>query len=238
MSQPFRSGNVREYRPSMLDGVSLLYHPDRIEVRSNSMLHTLSSAVHMGGYQHANALVNWKVPLDYECSDPVGDIARMCQIWGLVAPRTIGFMTAAKLTHASMFESSGDRFNLLCCTTLGTRNAARAGLSREVFAAYSAGTINTMLLIDGAMTESAMVNAIITATEAKAAALQELGIVERANGELATGTTTDAIAIAVTQSAIWEAVHAYAGTATSIGSLIGEAVYATVLEAGRTQHEE
>ncbi|MOA56005.1 Adenosylcobinamide amidohydrolase [compost metagenome] len=81
-------------------------------------------------------------------------------------------------------------------------------------------------------------NAVITATEAKTAALQELGITEKANGLSATGTTTDAIVIGVSQDASWNAVHAYAGAATTIGCAIGEAVYASVLEAGRTQHED
>lgn len=83
-----------------------------------------------------------------------------------------------------------------------------------------------------------MVNAIITATEAKTAALQQLGIIEQANGQAATGTTTDAIVIGVSQAASWNALHAYAGVATTIGCAIGEAVYDTVLEATRTQHED
>ena len=36
------------------------------------------------------------------------------------------------------------------------------------------GTINTIVVIEGSLTDAAMVNAVITATEAKAAALQAL----------------------------------------------------------------
>jgi adenosylcobinamide hydrolase len=236
MTQPFRKGH--RYDSAVWCGVQLELLEDRIEVSIPEKLYALSSAVHPGGFSHASRIVNWKVPLTYQCDDPVRDIMRQCEEWGHDPALTIGLLTAAKLTHASITELEGDKFKLLCCTTVGTRNAARAGLPRSTFSAYTAGTINTILLIDGQMTESAMVNAIITATEAKTAALQHLGIVEKETGRSATGTTTDAIVIAVSQADSWDAVHAYAGAATTIGCTIGEAVYKTVLEATRTQHED
>lgn len=236
MTQPFRNNSL--YTSFYWAGLVLRMKDDRIEIRSPQLLHTLSSAIMPGGFSMADGFVNWKVPLDYRCDDPVTDLKRNCVDWGFQRETTVGFLTAAKLTHASIIEAEGDQFRLLCCTTAGTRNAARAGVKRETYSAYEPGTINTIILIDGAMTKSAMVNAIITATEAKSAALQQLNIRELANGELATGTTTDAIAIGVSQSAGWgSAVHAYAGAATTIGCAIGEAVYQTVMEAGVTQHE-
>lgn len=236
MSQPFRSGV--DYESTICNGVRIYLLEDRIDMVCSEKLHTLSSAVHPGGFSYADRIMNWKVPLTYQCEDPVSDIVRQCSVWGCDPQHTIGLITAAKLTHASVIELEGDRFKLLCCTTVGTGNAARAGLPRNTFSAYTPGTINTILLIDGQMTESAMVNAVITATEAKTAALQQLGIVERASGLSATGTTTDAIVIGVSQHEHWKVLHAYAGAATTIGCTIGEAVYETVLEAARTQAEE
>lgn len=236
MTQPFRHGNL--YKSKLWNGLSLQLLEDRIELALLENLHALSSAVHPGGFSAANRIINWKVPLTYQCDDPVRDIVKQCKAWECNPDTTVGLITAAKLTHASVAEFEGDRFKLLCCTTVGTRNAARAGKPRSTFSAYSAGTINVIVLIDGQMTEAAMVNAVITATEAKSAALQQLGIIEMSTGDIATGTTTDAIVIGVTQSASWNAVHAYAGAATTIGCSIGEAVYETVLEAARTQHEE
>ncbi|REK76627.1 adenosylcobinamide amidohydrolase [Paenibacillus paeoniae] len=236
MTQPFRI-NPR-YTSRYWEGLELCLRDDRIEFRLPQVCHALSSAIWPGGFSKADGLVNWKVPLDYRCDDPVADLKRRCEEWGFQPTSTVGFLTAAKLTHASVTEIHGDCFRLLCCTTAGTRNAARAGMKRETYSAYMPGTINTILLLDARMTESAMVNAIITATEAKTAALQQLNIRETANGESATGTTTDAIAIAVSQSACWgKSEHAYAGVATTIGCAIGEAVYDTVLEAASTQHE-
>lgn len=236
MSQPFRSSTC--YESTLWSGLRLQLLDDRIVASLEEPVYALSSAIHPGGFSLADHIVNWKVPLDYRCEEPVVDFVSRCDGWGSKPALTIGMLTAAKLTHASIIEMEGDRFKLLCCTTSGTRNAARAGLPRRTFSAYEPGTINTVLLIDGQMTESAMVNAVITATEAKAAALHELGIVESANGMLATGTTTDAIVIGVSQRKSWQAIHAYAGVATTIGCAIGEAVYETVLEATRTQNED
>ncbi|MGO4544000.1 adenosylcobinamide amidohydrolase [Paenibacillus sp. 2TAB23] len=236
MAQPFRQGS--HYGSKLLNGVDIRLLEDRMEICSSVSWHVLSSAILPGGFSFASRIVNWKVPLDYIGVDPVQDMMDQLVIWGSEPASTVGLITAAKLTHASVTEIAGDRFNLLCCTTVGTRNAARAGTRRDTFSAYAPGTINTVLLIDGQMTESAMVNAIITATEAKAAAMQQLGIIEHASGQIATGTTTDAVVIGVSQRLDWNAVHAYAGAATTIGCSIGEAVYRTVVEATRTQHEE
>lgn len=237
MGQPFRQGGLI-YRSRLWEGVYFkLLDSSRIETYSPAMLRTLSSAVHLGGFAEANGIVNWKVPIPYDCDDPVGDVDTQFGQWGYDPSRTVGLLTAAKLTHASVVEVEGDRFKLLCCTTSGTGNAARAGLPRETFSAYTAGTINTILLVDGQMTDAAMVNAIITASEAKAAALQDLRISDFENGNIATGTTTDAVVIGVSQNEQYEAVHAYAGTATTIGNAIGQSVYETVHEACRTQLE-
>ncbi|MOA68157.1 Adenosylcobinamide amidohydrolase [compost metagenome] len=47
---------------------------------------------------------------------------------------------------------------------------------------------------------------------------------------MATGTTTDAVVLGVTQRADWQLVHSYAGTATDLGGAIGRLVYAAVRE--------
>ncbi|MCR2805531.1 adenosylcobinamide amidohydrolase [Paenibacillus soyae] len=235
MTQPFRAGT--DYRSTLFPELNLELNENRIELRLPRAFHTLSSAILPGGFGLADGFVNWKVPLDYRCGDPITDLKRQCGLWGFDPERTVGFMTAAKLTHASVAETEGDCFKLICCTTSGTRNAARAGMTRTTYSAYAPGTINTILLIDGAMTEAAMVNAVITATEAKAAALADLGVREQSSGLLATGTTTDALAVGVSQDGAAGAIHAYAGAATTIGCAIGEAVYQTVLESVRAQHE-
>ncbi|MFC5648519.1 adenosylcobinamide amidohydrolase [Paenibacillus solisilvae] len=228
MTQPFRSGSGA-YQSSVCPGVSIRLEEDHIVMQSIEPVTVLSKA---------DSFVNWKVPLSYNCSDPVLDLGKMVERWGYSRASSIGLITAAKLSHASIMEANGDCFTMLCCTTAGTRNAARAGLNRPLFPAYSAGTINSFLFIDGRMTQSAMVNAVISATEAKTAALQDLGIMDSLHGLAATGTTTDSVVIAVSQSEHYNALHAYAGAATTIGDAICKLVYESVFESVRTQNDD
>ena len=58
------------------------------------------------------------------------------------------------------------------------------------------GTINAMIFINRELSPGAMVTAVITATEAKTAALQELEVASRYSEGLATGTGTDQMAVA------------------------------------------
>lgn len=76
------------------------------------------------------------------------------------------------------------------------------------------------MLIDGKMTRAAMVNAVITATEAKVALLTERNM-RTAEGFHATGTSTDSIVIACTNRG--EPIP-YVGPATRVGFLIGKCV--------------
>ena len=101
---------------------------------------------------------------------------------------------------------------------------------------YVPGTINIMLWLNGRMTSGAMVNAVQTAVEAKAAALADAGVLDSENGLPATGTTTDAIVIAVGQAVEVEEPQpmiTYSGTATTAGAAIGRLVYDTVTESLR-----
>ncbi|WP_194830533.1 adenosylcobinamide amidohydrolase [Laceyella tengchongensis] len=71
---------------------------------------------------------------------------------------------------------------------------------------------------------------MITATEAKAAALADLGVTD-SKGLVATGTTTDAVVIAATGNIQDGVIHPYAGTLSPLGQAIARTVYAGVTEA-------
>jgi len=83
--------------------------------------------------------------------------------------------------------------------TAGLSNARRAGDPAECRdfgeAPQTAGTINTIIITNARLADAAMVEAVLTATEAKTAVLQQLGARSLSSGKLATGTGTDAIAI-------------------------------------------
>jgi len=238
MTQPFREGEPLCHRPALWPELELAYVPDGIAISGFGNAQCASSAFYNGGLREASTILNRKVPLNYVCDDPVTEMRGYLEMQRYDADRTIGLLTAAKLTHASVREEAGDWFRLVVCATAGTRNSAKAGVRRAAFPAYRPGTINTVLLIDGRMTEAAMLNALMTATEAKSAALWDANIRDEYDAALrATGTTTDAVVAAVTQRADHPVEHAYAGCASEIGNAIGRLVYEAVAEAVRTQHE-
>ena len=107
-------------------------------------------------------------------------------------------------------------------STTQLSNPMAAGVS--VPSILDVGTINLIVLVDGNLTRSAQVNAVLTATEAKTLALIDGGTRTREGG-YATGTSTDSVVIASTGRG--EPLR-YAGTATELGWLIGRTVRESV----------
>jgi len=83
--------------------------------------------------------------------------------------------------------------------TTGISNARRAGDKADIQELSGTidevGTINLILIFSAQLTDTAMVEAMMIATEGKAAALQNAKILSPLSGLLATGTGTDAIAV-------------------------------------------
>jgi adenosylcobinamide amidohydrolase len=87
------------------------------------------------------------------------------------------------------------------------------------------GTINAMIFINRELTPGAMVTAVITATEAKSAVMQELEVPSRYSEGMATGTGTDQIAVA---AKLGGDPISYAGKHSKLGELIGRTVHDAV----------
>ncbi|MGD8189576.1 adenosylcobinamide amidohydrolase [Brevibacillus ginsengisoli] len=235
MTQPFRDLQT-SFQQEIWPELVCSYKGDHLLLYSKQPLLTVSSALWRGGTEYATHFINGSVPLDYHCEAPEEMMSRQIIKWGYPVESSVGLLTAAKLTHAAFFAEIGDQFRILTCATAGTGNSARAGQMRPTFPAYQMGTINIFVMIDGNLTPSAMLNGLMTATEAKCAALQELQIADRYGG-IATGTTSDAIVLAASQSELYSGQHAFAGTATTLGNAIGRLVYQSVYEAVSTQNE-
>ncbi|MDR2351609.1 MAG: adenosylcobinamide amidohydrolase [Deltaproteobacteria bacterium] len=82
------------------------------------------------------------------------------------------------------------------------------------------GTINTLLFISLPVTPGALVRSIMTATEAKSAALQELNVNSRYSDGLSTGTGTDQIGVASRDDPNFPALSS-SGKHSKLGELIG-----------------
>lgn len=225
---------VKTYHSKVWPGLVLEWRKGHLLLEFPAEADSISSAVYGGGSGRLKRAVNQYVSRDYECSNPVQDLENKLQEWGYPLEDCAGLMTAVPLEHAAVAEEDTGSAGIFCCVTAAAGNAARAGSQRSVLAAYRPGTINIMLGIDGWLSQSAMVNAVMTATEAKTAALADLGIKDSENGLSATGTTTDAMVVAVSGSRRYAAEHVYAGTATDLGGAIGRLVYSTVTESLRS----
>jgi adenosylcobinamide hydrolase len=211
-----------------------------ILIRSEQPMRTLNSSPWGGGFGSHTCLMNRQVDKHYHASDPINEMNDFITRESLSPSKTAGMLTAA-MVHDVGYSSltwvdegtegarghAHDQLQVDAWVTVGLGNKARAGAKRPAASLYP-GTINSIVVINGRLTDAAMVNAVITATEAKTAALQTLGI--QADGQPATGTTTDAVLIASTGRG---RLHSYAGTATQLGNLIGRTVYEAIMASGR-----
>lgn len=184
------------------------------------------------GHSHMHAAGLWRDPLAYRqlTSDRYGLPAEACATMG----------TAANMHHAAFVREAFRDLQVVAVVTGGVEaNAGRAGDPAAVFETPDGfeklppaedmpgpGTINTMIFINHPLIPGAMAGVIMTATEAKSAALQELAVNSRYSEGLATGTGTDQIVVAAMQTEARPLTSA--GKHTKLGELIGRAVLAAV----------
>jgi adenosylcobinamide amidohydrolase len=150
--------------------------------------------------------------------------------------------TAANMNHLAIVLEEYRDIAVLAVATGGVEsNAARAGdpaSSYEFDGVYEPiacemppahGTINVKIAANQPMSDGALVRAVMTATEAKTAALQELSVPSRYSSGLATGTGTDQIAVCVPSDGRARPLRG-AGHHTTAGELIGKAVRRAIKE--------
>lgn len=206
-------------------------------ILSKVPLRILSSAILNGGLQKANAIINVQVPegcgsnksdVHWSPEDFLNGEARRLK---LPEKKVIGLMTAAKMKNIAVNSEMCGKTALTVFATAGATVAVTAGepaASKNAAKIERIGTINIILIVDGNLTESCMVEAIKTLTEAKTVALRELDIRSQFSGDIATGTLTDSVVVGCTKKG--EPIQ-YAGTFTLLGELIARCVRKAVREA-------
>ena len=129
--------------------------------------------------------------------------------------------------HACVAAESRDGVTVAAVVSVGLSNTSNAGITPPL--AASSGTINAILLVEAAPTPGAMVNAVITATEAKTMTLAEWDV-RTPQGDPASGTSTDSVVVvACTQCG---AEPRYAGPGITVGWLVASTVCAAGASAG------
>jgi iron complex transport system ATP-binding protein len=210
---PFRPLPVR------FPDTTLAVSNDRMLLRSGRPLRFIASTAVGGGIGTARAVLSLRVERNFNCGNPAALLRREAAAQGLDR-RFIGFLTALDLERAALLESDEPR--LLALVTAGTSNAATPG--RSPIARLQPGTINIAVLVDARLAPSALVAAVKVVTEAKTLALLEAGV-RTPEGAVATGTSTDAVAIGHTGRG--RRVE-YAGPVTELGHALGALVTRSV----------
>jgi len=146
-----------------------------------------ASAPHGGGLATRRWIVNAQVPSSYGRRDPDHHLRKLAVSLGLPG-HGVGMLTAADVR--SFVTTVDEGVEVVATVGLGEPEwAAAAPRAEPRVPVRLAGTINVVALLPARLSDAALVNAIATATEAKAQALFELGIP-------GTGTATDAVCVA------------------------------------------
>ena len=202
-----------------------------VALRTKSPLKTLSSAVHNAGMGWYKTFVNRHVDSSYNNDDVKAEMAAYLELQGFALTETVGMMTAVTTEHVEIGEYEGDFGTVLIAVTAGVGNAVDVSEALTRDEAPRIGTINTWVIINGELPDEAFIQAMITATEAKAKALQTENVKDPLTGTIATGTSTDSILVAATQRGEW---LPYAGPITSLGKIIAHGVFECTVKAVRT----
>ncbi|MEH7503663.1 adenosylcobinamide amidohydrolase [Neobacillus drentensis] len=213
-----------------IDEVMLLISEEFIELTTPLPLRTMSSGVIGSGTGWHNTFVNRHVNKDYSCSDHRSEMASFLKSKGFEPSETVGMMTAVVLEDVVYKRFEHDGFSLFVVVTAGVGNAIDASKSELHSFEMVPGTINTWIFVNGELTEEAFIQSIMTATEAKVKAMNDLKVKDEVTGTIATGTSTDSILIAASQTG---KLLEFAGTITPLGKLISKAVYQCTTEAIR-----
>ena len=140
--------------------------------------------------------------------------------------------TAADMDNLAVITKIYKPFIVTALVTAGAKtNALRTSVDKGKYIESEKlhGTVNVILLTNAKLTDEAMVRAIITITEAKTAAFEDLKVPSTYTPSVqATGTGTDNVIIV--SGTIGPKVT-YTGGHSKIGELIGKAVYEGVIKA-------
>ena len=168
----------------------------------------------------------------------------VCEEMSLPPDRTALMGTAANMAYAvHRWEEYGNIRSDAFVTAGVSGNATRAGDPAqwdetangwESVVPHS-GTINTILLLNRPVSESALARCVVTMTEAKSAALAELAVPSLYSPNLATGTGTDQFCVAAPIEPSREPLDS-TSPHVKLGELIGASVKNAVKEALRWQN--
>jgi iron complex transport system ATP-binding protein len=157
-----------------IKGVEGRIEKSNLIINSENPLKTLSSSIVGGGFNKTKTILNHQVGMDFSNRYPAGYLRKVALHLGITG-NLIGVMTAADVNNFSVKYGESNGLKVAAIITGGVSNSAAAG-EKIKRGKPSVGTINSILLIDGRLSNAAMAGTFITATEAKTRALRELKV--------------------------------------------------------------
>ena len=213
----------------LAENVRLIVEGNVLAVFCDSPLKIVSSAYFNGGTKQVKTLLNIGVPEGYSDRslhlDPLELITSSAASVG-VSEDYLAMVTAAKIKNYSLVTKKADSFSVSVAATAGCQHGESSG--EEMNVQEITGTINIIVFIDGDPTESCLVASVITATEAKSAALRDFDVRSRYTGDSATGSVTDSVTVASTGKG---KNLILGGPASKLGKLVGSCTRQAVSEA-------
>ncbi|MFC7587722.1 adenosylcobinamide amidohydrolase [Nonomuraea antimicrobica] len=145
----------------------------------------ISSALLGGGIGAREWVLNAQVVAGYTRMDPVDHLVSL----GPARGDGVGMMTAASVDRYVRATDGGVEAVATVGLRVPTWAAVPEGYEDPELAPIRVGTINIVVVVPVAMTDAALVNTVMTVTEAKSQAMIEAGFA-------GTGTASDAVCVA------------------------------------------
>ena len=174
--------------------------------------------------------------IDYLENHDVEDyLIQQCWDMNIDSNYSTGLITLAEMKNVGIVTKNYKSIEVMAITTAGVRtNAVRAGDKGSFYEEDGKfGTINTIILTNVNLGYETLLEAFMTATEAKTVALSDLKIPSQYSNGYATGTGTDGLCIFSNLES--DNTLTNAGKHSKLGELIGKCVIESIIKAVRKQ---
>jgi adenosylcobinamide hydrolase len=185
--------------------------------RAPNPVRAVASTVLGGGIGLRSWVVNAQVPMAYHHDDPAAHVQSIAAEHGLTGTGGVGMLTAADVLGVLSTEDGG----ATCDATVGIATPTWAAAPDGEWSRWVPGTINLVCWVPAPLDDAALVNAALTATEAKSQALVERAVP-------GTGTASDAVVVCCPPAPASGGADRYGGPRSRWGARLARAVHASV----------
>ena len=180
--------------------------------RGSEPVRAIGTAVTGGGLGERSWILNAEVAIEYH-RDPDEHVRQIAGELGLDTATGTGMVTAARVLDVTSWSDEGAS----CDATVGVSTPVWAAAPDGAWSRWAPGTINLVCWVPAPLTDAALANALVTATEAKAQALFEAGVP-------GTGTASDAVVVCCPPGG----GELYGGPRSTWGARLARAVHGAV----------